>query len=101
MFATVQTGPTQRAILMTVVRLARLPLPLHAVRTGLHRRPDNSAPDRRHGSNRGFMASPMRSQDHDGVADPSSLPRVQPVLHDFLSAERDDLIARCRSKVLK
>jgi signal transduction histidine kinase len=44
----------------------------------------------------------MRSQDHDGVAlDSSSLPRVQPVLHDFLAAHRTDLIARCRSKVLK
>jgi signal transduction histidine kinase len=33
--------------------------------------------------------------------DPSfSLP-VNPVLHEFLAAHRDDLIARCRSKVLK
>jgi signal transduction histidine kinase len=44
----------------------------------------------------------MRSQVHDGVAlDPSSLPRVPPVLHDFLTAHRADLIARCRSKVMK
>jgi signal transduction histidine kinase len=44
----------------------------------------------------------MRSQDHDGVAlDSSSLPRVLPVLHEFLTAHRDDLIDRCRSKVLK
>jgi signal transduction histidine kinase len=43
----------------------------------------------------------MRSQNHDSVAlDLSSLPRVQPVLHDFLTAHRAELIARCRSKVL-
>ena len=42
----------------------------------------------------------MRSEDHDGVAlDPSSSLRVNPVLHEFLSAHRDDLIARCRAKV--
>jgi len=33
--------------------------------------------------------------------DPSSLPRVNPVLHEFLTAHRIDLIARCRSKVMK
>jgi signal transduction histidine kinase len=44
----------------------------------------------------------MRSQDLDGVAlGPSSLSRVNPVLHEFLTTHRDDLIARCRSKVLK
>jgi signal transduction histidine kinase len=44
----------------------------------------------------------MRSQNHDGVApDSFSLPRVPPVLHEFLTAHRDDLIDRCRSKVLK
>jgi signal transduction histidine kinase len=37
-----------------------------------------------------------------GVAlDPSSSLRVHPVLHEFLLAHRDDLIAKCRSKVLK
>jgi signal transduction histidine kinase len=44
----------------------------------------------------------MRSKDDDGVAlGRSSLSRVPPVLHDFLAAHRTDLIARCRSKVLK
>ena len=33
--------------------------------------------------------------------DTSSSLRVQLVLHEFLTARRDDLIARCRSKVLK
>jgi signal transduction histidine kinase len=33
--------------------------------------------------------------------DPSLSPPVNPVLHEFLAAHRDDLIARCRSKVLK
>src|SRR6267154_4579974 len=44
----------------------------------------------------------MRSQDHDRVAlDPSSFLGAKPVLHDFLTEHRNDLIARCRSKVLK
>src|SRR6267154_1888212 len=44
----------------------------------------------------------MRSQDHDRVAlETSSSLRVQLVLHEFLTAHRTDLIARCRSKVLK
>jgi signal transduction histidine kinase len=48
------------------------------------------------------VVSLMRSQDHDRVAlDPSSFPGAKPVLHDFLTEHRNDLIARCRSKVLK
>src|SRR5260370_3494160 len=36
-----------------------------------------------------------------GVAlDPSSSLRVNPVLHEFLTVHRDELIARCRSKVM-
>ena len=33
--------------------------------------------------------------------DPSWSPRVNPVLHEFLTTHHTDLIARCRSKVLK
>ena len=99
MFVPAQTDPAQRDMLLTIYSL------LDSFYLYMRSEPDyNGGPTAtadRHGQDGGLIAGLMRSEDHNGVAlDHSSLSRVQPVLHEFLTAHRDDLIARCRSKVM-